>query len=163
MKRFTVLSLLSVVAACSDVSPTGTSFQRVENALASQVESNTKDDVDFYPLTACNGETVFMTGVLHQVFKFTTTKSGNVSAFVSADYSLSGVGTTTGAEYHATTHIRDQEMASDDVSNFSYRTSTKLVGTGKVPNSEVDLTIHVLFANGETRVEKIDASTRCSP
>jgi len=163
MRRFTVMSLLTVVAACSEVSPTGTSFQRIEGAVANQVEFNTKDAVDFYPLTACNGETVFMTGELHQVFKFTTTKSGNVSAFASADYSLSGVGTTTGAQYRATTHIRDQEMASDNVSNFSYRTSTKLVGSGKVPNSVVDVTVRVLFANGETRVEKIDTSTRCSP
>jgi hypothetical protein len=163
MRRFTVIPLLALAAACSEVSPTGTSLQRAEGSLASQVESNTKDAVDFYPLTACNGETVIMTGELHQVFKFTTTKSGNVSAFLSADYSLSGVGSTTGAKYNATTHIRDQEMASDNVSNFSYRTSTKLVGAGKVPNSTIDFTVRVLVANGETRVENIDISTHCSP
>ena len=163
MRRFTVLSLLTVATACSEVSPTAPSLQRVDAAPANQVEYNTKDAVDFYPVTACNGETVFMTGQLHQVFKFTTTKSGNVSAFVSADYNLSGVGTTTGAEYRATTHIRDQEMASDNVSNFSYRTSTKLIGSGKVPNSTLDVTVRVLFANGETRVERVENSTSCAP
>jgi hypothetical protein len=161
MRRFTVISLLAAAAACNEVSPTETSLQRAGVALASQAE-NQKDAVELL-LSACNGELVPMSGTLHQTFKFTDTKSGNVNAFVSADYNLSGVGPVTGADYRGSLKIRDQEMSSDNASTFSYRTAIKMIGAGSVPNSTVDVTVRVHVANGETRVESVETSTRCTP
>src|SRR5438270_4294811 len=130
MRRFTCVPLFAVAVACSNGSVTQPSVARSSSIPARAVETNQKDHVDLL-LAACNGEAVLMSGENHLILGFTETKSGNVSAFVSADYNLSGIGAVTGARYNATLRIRDQEMASDNVSDFHYRSSLKLVGQGK--------------------------------
>jgi len=162
MRRFTLIPLFAVAVGCTETSPTEPSRALTGGVAVSAMEVNEKQPVDL-PLIACNGETVPMTGEVHVKLKFTTATSGNVSAFFSADYHLSGIGLVTGARYHGTLHIRDQEMASDNVSNFHHRTSLKLVGQGSVPNSDIGFTVHVVTANGETRVEHTDVTTRCMP
>jgi hypothetical protein len=162
MRRLTLIPFLAVAVSCSETAMTGPVPLRTGGAAIDQMVENDRNDVDL-PLIACNGEPVPMTGESHIKLKFTTAKSGNVSAFVSADYKLSGVGEITGAQYHASLKIRDQEMASDNVSNFRHRTSLKIIGQGSVPDSHVSFTIHVVVANGETRVENIDSETRCTP
>jgi hypothetical protein len=161
MRRFTMLSLIASVAGCTEAAPTTPQLQSVA-ALANAMVANEKQPVDLV-FTACNGETVAMSGTVHTRFRLTTSKSGNVSASLSSDYNLSGIGDATGAQYNGKLSIRDQEMATDNVSGFRHRTSLRLVGQGNVPNSVAGFTVHVVIANGETRVEHTDVTSSCDP
>ena len=160
MRRFTLLSLATVAIGCTEAAPTAPLQSGASSA--NQMLTNDKQPVELL-LSACNGETVPMSGTLHSKFKLTTSKSGNVSASLSADYKLSGIGDVTGAQYHGSLTIKDQEMVSDNTSHFRHRTLMKLVGQGSVPNSVEGFTVHVVVANGEVRVEHTDVTSSCSP
>ena len=161
MRRFTMLSLAAAIVGCTDAAPTAPELQSVAASVNAML-SNEKLPVEI-AFPACNGETVNMSGTLHQKFRLTTTKSGNVSASLSSDYNLSGIGDVTGAKYNGSLTIRDQEMATDNVSGFRHRTTMKLVGQGNVPNSVEGFTIHVVVANGAVRVEHTDVTSSCEP
>lgn len=160
MRRITTL-LLAGVVGCSEASSTAPQLQS-DAVTANAVVANDKQPVELV-VTACNGETVALSGTLHTKLRLTIAKSGNVSATTSFDYDLSGIGAVTGAKYNAKLTIRDQEMASDNVGGFHHRTSLRLVGQGNVPNSVEGFTVHVVVANGEVRVEHTDITSSCEP
>ena len=160
MRRFTML-LLAGVVGCSEA-PLAAPQLQSDAVTANAMIANAKQPIDLV-VTACNGEGVALSGTLHTKLRLTIAKSGNVSATSSFDYDLSGIGSVTGATYNAKLTIRDQEMASDNVGGFYHRTSLRVVGQGNVPNSVEGLTVHVVIANGEVRVEHTDITSSCEP
>lgn len=161
MRRFSILSLAIAAIGCTETAPSAPQMRNVA-ASANTMIANEKQPIELV-VTACNGETVVLSGNVHTRFRLTTTKSGNVSAALSADYNLSGIGAVTLARYNGSLSIRDQELATNNVSGFSHRTSMRLVGQGNVPNSVQGFTIHVVVANGAVRVEHMDVTSRCEP
>lgn len=161
MRRFTMLSLAAATVGCTEAAPVAPQLQSGATSANAMV-ANDKQEVEL-ALPACNGETVAMSGTLQTRLKLTTTKSGNVSAALSADYNLSGIGDITGGRYNGSLSIRDQEMATDNVSGFQHRTRMRLVGQGNLPNSIEGFTIHVVIASGAVRVEHTDITSSCEP
>ena len=159
MKRSILFTAVAAAVACTESALTQPALTRAGGSAL--VTENDRQSASLPPQTACNGEIVQLEGTLHTQFSFTETKSGNVSVHLSADYTVSGVGSLTGAKYQGSLRIRDQEVATSNVADVRQRSTFRLIGQGNVPNSVMESTIHILVSNGQTRVEVVDVSTHC--
>lgn len=124
--------------------------------------ANERAPVDLV-ITACNGETVELSGDLHFAYQITTAASGNVSSKVTNDYSFSGVGSVTGAKYEGGMHFVDKEILNLGAATvFSDDASLRLIAQGNVPNTWLDYGMaFTIDANGNVSHDTGTYSTRC--
>jgi hypothetical protein len=97
----------------------------------------------------CNGETVVLSGVGHEVIDQTVSTSGNLHFSTHFNgQGVSGVGLTTGAKYSLSNSVNEQETlagASEETINQTY----DVIGQGQVPNFVVHSLLHITVnANG---------------
>src|SRR6266566_3807420 len=114
MKALYILGALAAIG-CSDItSPSNLTAPKPVN----EVLANEKGPVDL-ELTACNGETVFLTGEHHFVMKSKSNdKKGSFSLEISDHAHYKGYGQLTGAKYEGETSFR-KELSSDDPDDFT--------------------------------------------
>ena len=92
-------------------------------------------------LTACNGETVHVTGTANCLEHTSTSSNGNFVFDAHMNYQgVTGVGLTTGAQYQVQS-VDDLMLIGPVPSIITSVLSAQLIGQGSVPN----LTMHAIF------------------
>jgi hypothetical protein len=119
-----------------------------------------------FPVTACNGEIVPLTGEFHIVVRQTLDASGGSHFGFRLSAHGEGVGTVTGAKYVWNDVFGPNTNISasfpDGSANETFTSSTLLIGQGKVPNLQVKFLAHITInANGEVTSLKTVLSPEC--
>ena len=111
---------------------------------------------------ACNGELVVGGQIEHDVSGFTLSSSDHSTAFVTADFHITGVGTITGVRYEGKQSIKDKSMSGDGADVYRLTVTTQLVSQTSVPNTYMDFEFDaVTNANGTVVFSTTDMRTRC--
>lgn len=131
MKALYMLSALAAVG-CSDItSPSNLTPQKPAN----EVIANFKEPSDL-EMTACNGETVFLTGEHHFEMKSENNdRKGSFKIEITDHAHYKGYGQITGAKYEGETSYK-KLIESDDPDDFTFfvRSTLHLEGKGKIPD-----------------------------
>lgn len=148
------------VAGCSDVTSPASVAPNVLVPTAPAFATVANERTPFYAtLTACNLETVPVSGERHFVFKVTTKGYS-----VSDDSHFSGVGTVTGVKYEGSQKITDKEMTKKD-GTFSTTNSylLHLVAAGKgVPDLLFGYSTRLTIGpDGTVKHEDSGVTVRC--
>ena len=158
MRKLALLPVIALAACAESSMPT----QPLSGSSANAAHMvHTKDEVLSMPVVACNGEVVDLSGTVHMKVDFKQTPSGNVTASFSADYNLSGVGSVTGAKYHAKQKISESAHVKDDKVDVKSSVSLHLVGQGKVPNTTIGFSTRTVIVDGDVKVSRTDVTNRC--
>lgn len=165
MKRGFLVAMTVAIAACADV-PTTAPLLAPASPLGA-VEANETTPIAFAVTNPCNGESVFLTGTQHFLFRFTESSSGVISYGFTFRQDLSGVGTF-GSKYEARFSFSDRGIFKPDFPVIlSFSASSDMVSTGKVGGKESNFhatsTFHITVnANGIVTVERETTSERCN-
>ena len=158
MRKLAFVPVLALAACVDSSMPTAPLSGGSANA-AHLV--HTKEEVLSMPIVACNGELVDLHGTVHTKVDFKQTPSGNFSSSFSADYNLSGVGSVTGAKYHAKQKISESAHVSDNTTVAKNKVSLRMVGQGKVPDTIIGFSVHTVIVDGEIKVSRTDMTNLC--
>lgn len=155
MKFVAFLAFFAAVA-CSDIAAPARQFR-----ASNQMLVNETTPVAVFPVTACNGEPLTLSGTMHTMFKLTQPTSGGFNAFLSYDFQLSGYGTVTLAKYEGRLNSREQ-MEANGASVYSTKSLMHLVSQGSVPNTDLEIESRLIVnANGEATAEQTNVVARC--
>jgi hypothetical protein len=164
MKGLYVLAAAALLGCGETSAPTSVAQQGLRPAhKVGDVLVNDWTPVELQ-LTACNGETVSLTGDLHYLVAITQSNNGSVNAKLSSDYTFSGVGDITGAGYEGGMKFTDHEIINQGAAtNFSIESSVRLIGKGSVLNTWFDFsTDFTINANGDITHNNSAFTARCS-
>ena len=174
MKRFaSVLTSLAVaglvVAACD--TPTvldDSATLSPQFAAAATFTASVKIPINIDVFIPCAdggaGEVVFLSGNLHDMFHITVNDNRFTVSVVSNPQGVSGVGLTTGDEYHGTGVGRFTQTGSfvNGQLSFTSVNSFKIIGQGRGNNLLIQANFHITFnADGEVTVVVDNFSGEC--
>jgi hypothetical protein len=166
MKRLLVLPVLALsLAGCRDVNSPTTSGRvalRPVNGAGDMVVNETTPYTD--ALVGCNGERVDITGSMHFTYEITTPPGGSYHLRTTNDYTFSGVGAVTGANYQGGLRFVDKEnYNAGSAIVYDVDSSVRLIGQGSVPNMWLDAnTAFTINANGEISHDNVVFNVRCN-
>jgi hypothetical protein len=162
MKYVAMLSFL-VLAGCKDFTAPTHSHNALVPRGNGEMLANYKTDFDAPGfLTACNGETVTMTGTIHIMLKETDTPNGGISVFTNIKEDLSGIGDITGLKYEGS-QTSDYRVEQNGATVVDVPVSIRLISQGKSPNFFYDSVLHITFNdNGIVTAERASETTRCN-
>jgi hypothetical protein len=133
-------------------------------AFAQGVTNTTVDLTGQTIVNPCNGETIVLSGSVHIVVRNTTDSDGGIHSTIENNYQgVTGVGQTTGATYHvANNSIFTANSKPPFPAEFSFPSTTKVIGQGNVPNFLADVHFKATVnANGDTTVAFFGSETQC--
>ena len=149
-----------VLAACGDSSPVAvTSAPRF-----AQSGFNVKTPFSGVVVNPCNGETVVLTGYLHDMFSTDVDADGGTTVRVHANpQGISGVGSF-GNSYNAT-GATNASLKIDPNTGMSEKFINvfNLIGSGTAPNFKVRENVHIIIdANGEPKLVRSTFDVSCN-
>jgi hypothetical protein len=114
-------------------------------------------------LTACNGETVHVTGTANCLEHTTVSADGHFVFDAHMNYQgVTGVGLTTGAQYRVQT-VDDLMLIGPVPFIITSVLSVQLIGQGSVPNLTMHATFHLVVNPNGTSVFTVDNFTGGCP
>jgi hypothetical protein len=131
-------------------------------AQASTITDNQTVPIDFIA-TACDGETVTITGESHVVVHATLTPAGTTNFVTHIQFQLSGV-SASGVRYEANETVNTTSTSGAGGSTtFNTVGQLHLISQGGADNLVVRTTIHVTVnANGEITATSFEFTTDCN-
>jgi hypothetical protein len=158
MRKLALLPVIALAACVESSIPT----QPMSGPTANGAHLvHTKEEVLSMPTVACNGETVDLSGTMKTTIDFKQTPSGHTTSSVSLDFNLSGVGSVTGAKYHAKQKISESAKITDDKTDTKSSASLHMVGQGKVPDTIISFSVRVVVVDGDLKTFRMDETNRC--
>lgn len=151
----------ALLLACSLVLAASVATPRAA-AQASVITSNETVPIDFIA-TACDGETVTISGESHVVVHATLTPSDTTNFVTHIQFHLSGT-SASGVHYEANETVNTTSTSGDDRSTtFNSVGQLHLISQGGADNLVVRTTIHVTVnANGEITATSFEFTTDCN-
>lgn len=159
MKRKVLTTALLLACAFALSAPLAT---RPAFAQATTITDNQTVPIDFIA-TACNGETVAISGTSHVVVHATTTPDGHITFKTHIQFQLSGT-SASGITYNANETVDSTEITnSGGAQVLTSVGQLHLISQGSTDNLVVRTTIHVTVnANGQITSTSFEFTTDCN-